>query len=215
MGEGLRHYAEGRYDEAVTSLFQAYGAQPDARTMKMIVRSYDLMGRCDAAQRQLELYREEHPSAGTMALQRCAQSEQVTLDCAGSFGELRLNGMIEARCGEPLRLAAGEYRITGSGLERAREVSVSPGAPQVVRLELKPRKWPVARLEGHNAAVERLPMTRDRYTVIMARDGLYHIWTGDEAGKGMLTTCRDASGERTCTEPTPSPSPAFFIPRID
>src|SRR5690554_7504216 len=57
-GNGLRSYTEGNYVEAIDHLFHAFALRPSAEVLRLIVRSYDFMGHCDAAQKQRVFFKE-------------------------------------------------------------------------------------------------------------------------------------------------------------
>ena len=184
LGDGMRDYTEGRYDEAVAKLFRAYALRPEPQTLSLIVRAYDFMGHCTARARQAAMFTEAHPGRQPPAPQRCAQPATVTFACETAESPLRVDATIEARCNTPIQLAPGPHKVELLALRHTEPFTARPGQTETVKLRVKPQKWsgsthPRVPLLGNERA-PNVPLLHDpysqRYTVIMSRDGIYRIW---------------------------------------
>ncbi len=204
-GEGLRHLAEGRYDEAVTALFRLYGLERSAPIMELIIETYDAMGHCDAAARQLDFFERHHSGEGEPALDRCQNPGEIVLQCDDFDRSIRVGPHRRASCGELIRVPADEtHRIAAITGGEVQEISVAEGERASLEIDttrpppavaLLPPRQPsrVARLPGFKSNVPRLPFTsEDRprvpllptpstiYRVYETSDGLYHLWVADD-----------------------------------
>lgn len=196
-GDGVRHLAEGRYDEAVDDLFRAYGLGPSAHVMELIIDSYDSMGHCDAARRQIGFFDARHGDEGEPQLDRCAQTGQLVIDCDAVGRRVQINRHRRARCGEVVEVPAGEdHRIAWSGARFGKPVSVAAGERRHVKAspdddeftadDISVSRLPglvgqVARLPGHRRStpdVPRLPsLGESSYRVYETSDGIYQVWS--------------------------------------
>lgn len=182
-GDGLRHYTEGRYDQAVESLFRAYALRPTASVARLLVRSYDFMGHCDAAQRQIEFFREVHPRTETPQFQRCKEPAQLKITCEPLGAEVKVNRMIDTYCGATLSVAGGMQHLW-LAREPAIQQQVAVAAGELVEVHLespekRTREWSVV---DSNVRVPRLTRPTAAYQMIRSSDGLYRIWVREEMG---------------------------------
>lgn len=194
LGDGLRHHAEGRFDQAVEHLFRAYAMDSRAKTLRLIVDSYDQMGFCDAAARQIEIFERDHPDGQPPELERCASTGVLHIECSQPEATVRIDDHFDARCGRTLDLPVGEHRVSGALVESARTVGVEAGEASRVELTIRPR---VARLSRAGTSVdtrtqssprvERLRGPAGDYPSYQAQDGLYHIFIlPNSAGEAMF-----------------------------
>jgi hypothetical protein len=181
-GDGLRHYVEGRYDRAVEQLFRAYALRPTAAVAGLLVRSYDFMGHCDAAGRQLEFYGQAHPREPAIRLQRCERPAELVIECEGrATTTVRVGPMIETQCGATLRVAPGRYAVeVEGGSSGGQMIEVAPGEQVEVALEGPGRG--LRRTIGESR-VPRLKAPGEDYRVIRSSDGLYEIWVRAQMGR--------------------------------
>lgn len=194
LGDGLRHHAEGRFDQAVEHLFRAYAMDSRAKTLRLIVDSYDQMGFCDAAARQSDIFERNHPDAQPPEMERCANTGELTIECSQPKTTVHIDEHFEARCGQTIDLPVGEHRVTGTLVESARTVKVEAGESARVELTIRPRVSRLSRAgstsdtrsEG-SPQIERLRGPAGDYPVYQAQDGLYHIFIlPDSAGEAMF-----------------------------
>jgi len=149
FGAGMRAWAESHYHDAVVHLSRAYALRPSLAPLKLIVRSYDLMGNCGAAAKHLQLMRDEYPSDEAPKLQRCATPATLVLACELSDEALIQVGRdIIAHCGESVSLAAGKWSVTVPSHDLSEEVELREGQRRRLRFEIRPRKWPSASVEA-------------------------------------------------------------------
>lgn len=189
-GDGLRHYAEGDFEAAVENLFRAYAIRPEASTMGLIVRSYDQMGFCDAANRQVAVYRLVHDDKPVPEIDRCQTTGGLVIECEGRAAPIRVDGQFEAACGQRLTLPVGEHALSSERIDGAHKVSVSAGQTATARLTLTPRpqRWEphdpprIGQLSDPAVDVERLGAAGMGYTVFQSADGLYRIFILPDAG---------------------------------
>ena len=221
-GDGLRHLAEGRHDEAVGALFRAYGLQPSAHVMELIIDGYDSMGHCDGAKRQLRFFQEHHGDDGDPELHRCSQTGQLVIDCDGADRSVQINHDRQARCGDVIEVPADEeHRIAWDGRTFDDPVTVDVGEQQLVEAvpqasERSAEEISVARLPGIVGQVARLPVHRrtqadvprlpasdqtSSYRVYETSDGIFQVWSlhsgteGDEEATQVEIICpEDAPG---------------------
>lgn len=206
-GDGLRHLAERRPEEAVEALFRAYGIQPSAHVMGLIVEAYDQLGDCDAVRRQVA-FLESHHDGEAPALDRCGDTGEVVVKCQGKPGEYAvIDGRRRVRCGEVVEVPAGEahyIRWSFAGdpervtVEEGKRQQVSFGSSQVEipGLVAQVRRLPVGVTEG--ISVPRLPSpSLEEYRIYEADDGLYHIWAAED---GAASAQDGAQVEMICPE---------------
>lgn len=227
-GEGLRLYAEGHYDRAVKHLFAAYALDPAPMPMALIIRSYDFMGHCSAANRQLEVFGQVFPEVEPPGLQRCAEPARLTIACHPRDTDVLVDGLITTRCGATIALPAGEHTLTATALGAEKTLQLDAGLQASVTLELTPEKWidhnARTALAGH-LRVDRLPTDAGtRYTVVQGSDGLYQIWAhGDPSQQGdspveprIIRICDRHEAfhplEKTCV---PLPNDGIHIEKIE
>ena len=103
-GDGLRFYAEGRYDVALESLYRAYALKPSPSLLRLIIRSHDFMGHCSAVQRQLSLFAELHPKEKAVTPQLCENPGTLRIECSPHAGTVMIDHMITASCGTEIRV---------------------------------------------------------------------------------------------------------------
>lgn len=204
MGDGMRFYAEGQYMLAVENLYRAYALRPDANTMKFIVRSYDLLGHCSAATRQLELFAVAHAGVLAPPLQQCARPATLQVECIPEQGVVHISPHIQVQCGQSIALPPGEYKLTSMEMEIIRTVKLAPNEVLNVKLRITPKKWTTQRL-GPDTRVERLEQSSP-YVIIMSPEGLYQVYSPVQ---GESICQQDAQGRRVCAIPRlPKPSPS-------
>lgn len=166
-GDGLRLYAEGRYDVALESLYRAYALKPSANLLKLIVRSHDFMGHCSAVERQLVMFRDTYPREDAPAAQLCANPGTLKIECSTHAGSVVIDHMITTSCGTAVKLPAGVHRVHSKALNEAREFVVTPGEVTTATLQLNPEKWFPSRGDQSD---------QGQFTVLKSADGLYEIW---------------------------------------
>lgn len=167
-GDGMRLYAEGRYDIALKNLYRAYAEKPSANLMKLIIRSHDFMGHCSAVERQTLYFKDVYPKQELPTVQRCANPGTLKIQCSAP-GQVLIDDMITAACGAEVKLPEGIHRLDGQQLDDVSEYAITPGETTVASLELNQERL------TRNYHIPRLKDPR-RYTVIKSQDGLYEIW---------------------------------------
>ncbi len=168
-GDGMRHYAEGRNDEAIANFYRAYALKPSALLLKLIVRTHDFMGHCSAAQRQLEHFVEKHPRDRTPPkLQICRTPGTLVVSCSAEVEQVVVDDSIRVACGQTVSLPAG-----------AHELRSSKGGPVILSV-VKAGETTQASVgtAAPGESYEKVPLLEDneRYLVIRAPDGLYQLW---------------------------------------
>ncbi|QDG53223.1 hypothetical protein FIV42_21475 [Persicimonas caeni] len=190
-GDGLRHYAEGNFSAAVENLFRAYAVEPEASTMGLIVASYDKMGFCDAALRQIDVHRLVHPDTKIPTLQRCKSTGTVTLACEGPEAAVIVDRQFEVACGQEVTLPVGEHRLSAERSDGPKRVDVEKGRAKEIALKFSPAptRWKaavnspsVSKLSDGSAKVARLERAGLGYTVFLSNDGLYRVYIHPSAG---------------------------------
>lgn len=166
-GDGLRHYAEGRYDAALESLYRAYALKPSANLLRLIVRSHDFMGHCSAVERQLELFKDAYRADSAPKPQLCANPGTLKIACSTHTERVVVDHVIATTCGATLKLPEGTHKVIAPELNEARDFEVRAGQTSVAELQLNPQKW------FPNRAKEGPP---GHFTVLKSADGLYEIW---------------------------------------
>ncbi len=194
-GDGLRHYAEGDYNQAVEALFRAYGLEPSPDVMALIVDAYDEMGDCRAARRQMSFVEKRYPESD-IELRACESTGHLVAECDGVDESVTINGGIDAQCGTAIEVPADrEHRVVW-GTDAVEWSRVD--ADQRRRLEAPETSSEgvagVERLPGVQGQVPRLPFELDdspdvprltlpsdffqsHYRIIEAPDGIYRIWS--------------------------------------
>lgn len=190
-GDGLRHFAEGDFAEAVEHLFRAYALEPEASTMGLIVASYDKMGFCDAAKRQLDVHRLVHPDAKAPSLDRCKATGTVAITCEGPEAPVTVDRQFQVACGQRVALPVGEHRLSAERIDAPEMVVVQKDQTANVALIFAPapERWKsaakppaISKLPDANAKVARLEKGGLGYTVFQSRDGLYRVFIHPSAG---------------------------------
>lgn len=169
-GDGMRHYAEGRNEEAIANFYHAYALRPSALLLKLIVRTHDFMGHCSAAQLQLEHFGDKHPNKKPPRLQICRDPGRLQIACARGVEEVVIDDSIRTRCGKTLALPPGEHRVRSVTGGPAEIVVVKAGETVELRVdEVDARR---------SKTFAKVPLLEDneRYLVIQAPDGLYQLW---------------------------------------
>ncbi len=193
-GDGLRHYAEGDFEAAVENLFRAYALRAKASTMRLIVDSYDKMGFCDAASRQLSVYRMVHPDAPIPKLSRCGTTGTLQVQCEGPQAAITVDHQFDVTCGERVALPTGEHRLTSPRAKAPVTVTLQKNqlASTTVALLPAPKRWKAARAQVSKLGdipinVARLGRAGPGYTVFQSPDGLYQIFIRpNAAGSGAV-----------------------------
>ncbi|MBA2661276.1 MAG: hypothetical protein H0U74_03225 [Bradymonadaceae bacterium] len=176
-GDGLRHYAEGNYVGAVENLFRAYALQPSAGVLRLIVRSYDFMGHCGAAQKQQVFFTEMFPRESSPKLQQCQETASLALECLPFGTPVTVNRFVETYCGAEIQVAPGKLYVESPAHVSAQTLIVKPGERAVAHIKVEAQKWSqsVAR-RSPIAEVPRLQSSPSQYAVYQSPDGLYQIW---------------------------------------
>lgn len=180
FGDGMRAWAESRYEDALTHLYRAYALKPSARTLRMIVLSHDFLGDCEAAHTQRVLHREEYASAPAPKLQRCSDPAVLTLQCEDSSAEIFVNDRKPAHCGRSLRLPAGEHRVRAPEFDFDKTVALNPGERMAMAIETRPEKWRANNVRAHRATLVPRLVGADSFVVYMSGDGIYRVWMRDD-----------------------------------
>ncbi len=180
FGAGLQAWAESNYVGAVMHMSRAYGLKPSPAPLRMVVRSYDMMGHCSAALQQQNLLELEHGVQSAVSLQRCAQPARLTLSCEMSEVQIVVDRMIRTTCGTTVLLPEGVHEVVIPEREVHQRINLLAGQVSTLQLKSSPRKWAKAR--GRSGThVPRILDDAERYTVYMSRDGLYQIWVRHDA----------------------------------
>lgn len=167
-GDGLRLYAEGRYDTALESLYRAYALKPSANLLKLIIRSHDFMGHCSAVERQLELFSDAYRREDAPKPQLCVDPGTLKIECSTHSGTVVIDHMITTSCGASIKLPPGVHSVHSKALNEAKEYVVSAGTVTTATLQLNPEKWFPNRSSK--------PEPSGSFTVLKSSDGLYEIW---------------------------------------
>ena len=202
--EGLRHYAEGREHHAVNHLFRAYGIEPSAQVMELIVEVYDRMGHCEAAARQQAYYQGRYgEDDAEVELNLCEETGTLIVDCESQHAGVVINDGIEAGCGHTVVVPAHEeHRISWKGTAVVQRTSVASGKRVSVETpeDEQVQQAAVSRLPGVEGAVPKLPFEMEPgaqvprltlpsgfdespYRVVKTSDGLYRVWSVKESGE--------------------------------
>lgn len=198
LGDGMRFYAEGSYTQAVENLYRAYALKADPNALKFIIRAYDLMGHCSAAQRQLEMFNVTHPGNLAPPLQQCLKPAMLHLECVPEqSAHVQISPQIRAQCGQSIALPPGEYKLASTEMEVIKTVRLSAGESLKVNLRITPKKWTTARLEDE-PRVSRVDQDAPPYIIIMSDDGLYQVFSPEQQ---QVKCTRDDQGRRICTVP--------------
>ena len=216
LGDGMRFFAQGRYPEALEQLHRAYAQRAEPTTLKLIARTYDLLGHCSAARTQLELLALLHPKELASPLQRCARPASLQIDCSPDGWRVQVTPDIQVQCGQSILLPAGQYKLLAPDLEVIKTVQLAAEERQTVLLQLRPKKWTTSRLDERSqrvSRIERLGSAEDSpYLLIMSEDGLYQVWSPAK----RQVVCRQEAGKRVCSIPRLSADPgaSSAVPRI-
>lgn len=221
FGDGMRMWAEGRYDEALTHLYHAYAMQPTARTLKFIIRSHDFIGHCNAAHEQSKLFAEEFPGVEVPELQRCERPATLTLRCEQPTAKILVGEHIQASCDQVIKVPGGEYTIRAPSLDFTERLELSDGQARSFTIKVQPTKWTRAR--SKHAEVPRIVGGSERFTVFLSRDGIYQIWVKDNAAdlldpyKGSAICHQNDEGKKRCEPMTKAQRDKLraLIPRVD
>lgn len=217
-GDGLRHLAEGREGAAAEALFRAYGIEPSARVMGLIVEAYDKMGRCGAATRQLEFLNRRHGDEQTVELDECSSTGELAVDCGEVEEAVIVNGEFEVGCGETAEVPANRPQQLvwkKTGVQKQLEIEV--GTRSSLEFETDGLEADVGRLPGLSGEVPRLPFELDdgpevprltlpadfderAYRIFETADGLYRVWTVDRAAESSES---EAEVEIICPSDAP------------
>lgn len=223
--QGLQHFAEGRENQAVEALFRAYGIEPSAAVMELIVEAYDRMGHCQAAQRSRQFHRRAHAEQTAPQLDQCTNTAELIVDCEHAEAEAVINEGFSAGCNEVVELPADrpqQLRWRHSG-ER-QNLQLDPGQRRELRApEPDQEDYGRARVSRVRAEfvsdVPRLPFEldehpevprltlpsdfdRDSYRLLRTSDGLYRVYTREpsspRSGADVEIICPDDAphGER-------------------
>lgn len=220
-GDGLRHLAEGDHAAAVRALFRAYGLEPSAEIMELIVEAYDRMGHCGAAARQLDFFERHHDDQPAPELGECAETGELTIDCGGDEAGMIVGGAVEVDCGETVDLPAGRVRRgvwkeSGETMEleveagERRDVQFGGDEPdaEVARIPVETEfEGEVSKLPfefDETPEVPRLTLPEDfdprRYRIFETTDGLYEVWRAAEGAEGPEG---DAEVDLVCPDDAP------------
>lgn len=221
FGDGMRMWAEGRYDEALTLLYRAHAISPTERTYAYIIRSHDFTGNCTAAEAQLEQMGLDYPGATAPPLQLCYNPATLFIRCEHPTSQILIDDKMQVSCDREVRLPGGVHDVYVPSVDFRQQVLLEDGKREVVEVKTKPRKWSPAS-DASRTRVPRVAADRDRITVFLAEDGVYRVWV-QEAGPEMLPVqggaiCKgDVRGNRTCTPMTPEQHNKIkrIIPRLD
>lgn len=167
-GDGMRHYAEGRHDEAIAHFYRAYALRPSAHLLKLIVRTHDFMGHCSAARHQLDHFEREHPKDSPPRLQICRAPGILEVACAKGVEEVVVDDTIRTRCGTSIAVPAGTHKVRSADGGPASVIVVKSGQTSEAKVEAGDSK----------KSFQKIPLLEDdeRYIVIRSPDGLYQLW---------------------------------------
>lgn len=211
FGDGMRHYVEGRHGVAIEYLSRAFAMRPQAQTQRMIVRSYDAIGHCAAAQQQRVLFREMFPTSGEPpVLERCATPATLTLSCGSADADLLIDEHILTTCAAAVSLPPGEHVIEGRGFALLQRVTLAAKEARTLELPIDAAKEPKAKTPRGEERVPRLASTSESFRVYLSPDGLYQIWARVESdgpellaptSAGTRFVCRKGSnGQKLCEQ---------------
>ncbi len=171
FARGMGHWADGSYAQAVTQMSRAYALRPNPHALRMIVRAYDFMGHCNAAQAHLQMLREEFSDTSRVELQKCANPASVKLECSSPQLMLVIDDVISTRCGAQVALPAGRHRVAAPAAGWSREVVLARGESRVLHMRPSPKKWSGA----HTISPSLLQRARI-FTVYVTPDGRRQVW---------------------------------------
>lgn len=185
-GDGLRHYAQGNFSQAVENLFRAYAIMPKASTLGLIVGSYDKLGFCDAAARQLDVHRLVHPDTEAPVLNRCNQTGILAIACEGPVAAITIDRRFEVACDQEVALPVGEHHLSAERVDAPKKVVVTKGEriEIVLKFTPAPKRWKSA---TGSAGVPKLPDSAANvarlegegglgYTVFQTKEGLFRVF---------------------------------------
>ena len=181
--QGMQAYVDGDYQTAVDYFYRAYGMDAKPVVARLIVRSFDFMGACNAADRQREFYRSEHPGQREVELQRCSNPAQVELECGQVDAPVKVDEVVSGRCGQTVALAPGRHVLTSPALDQPATIDVEAGESRTVSLAVDPKKWSPRPGGEHpekwrerRARQSGDDVDRKDFSVYQSRDGLYRVW---------------------------------------
>lgn len=140
-GDGIRAYAESRYDDALTNLYRAMAVKPNPFALKLIARVHDFQGNCSARDNSVTMLKDLFPGEKAPPAQRCATVGEVDVVCAPDEGTVRVDGEFDARCGMRLRLPVGTHELENTSFGTVLLVEVVRGDTITANLYLRPNKW--------------------------------------------------------------------------
>lgn len=182
-GNGLRSYTEGNYVEAIDHLFHAFALRPSAEILRLIIRSYDFMGHCDAAQKQRVFFQEIYPREAVAPPDQCKQTASLTIDCTPIRTPVTVNYVIDSFCGATLNIVPGKVHVESPSHSSSQTLTVNPSENAIAQIKLNAEKWSKIDSSSHSSSlirVPRLPTRQSEYAVYQSRDGLYQIWVRAE-----------------------------------
>ncbi len=185
-GNGLRSYTEGNYVEAIDQLFRAFALQQSPDLLRLIIRSYDAMGHCDAAQKQRTFFQDLYPRDLAPPPDQCQSTAALTIECTPVRTPVTVNYVIDSYCGATLNLAPGNIHIESPSHGSSQSITLQKGEQATAQIKLNAEKWPqieTVDASNHNQPlirVPRLPTRQSEYAVYQSRDGLYQIWVRAE-----------------------------------
>ena len=157
-GNGLRHFAEGRHGKAAEALFRAYGLEPSAHVMELIVDNYDQMGHCGAARRQQSFFERRYDESASPELERCNETGKLIVECGDVERSVTINDDIEGRCGEAVEVPAGQqHRVVDDEKGVRKRVVVEADARRDVSFEGDDTEAEVVMIPEAAGDVPRLP----------------------------------------------------------
>lgn len=139
LGEAMRSYVEGRYDDALDDFYRAFALQQSAFTLKFIARSHDFTGNCSARASAVDLLGDLFPRASAPPPQRCAEVGELELRCA-SRERVVVDDSFRATCGTTVLIPAGRHTVHYESLGLRRTVTIDVGGRAVAAF-LPPAKW--------------------------------------------------------------------------
>lgn len=211
FGDGMRHHIEGRHGPAIEYLARAFAMRPQPQTLRMLVRSYDAIGHCDAAAGQRTLFKEMFASAGEPpAPVRCAAAATLKLECGSADADLLVDSYILTTCNATLTLPAGPHTIEGNGFSLIERVTLAAKESRTLALPIDAAREADRKGGADPERIPRLATSAERFRVYLSPDGLYQIWVRlDERAPDLLSpygpdirfTCRKGeNGQKQCEQ---------------
>ncbi len=153
-GDGIRAYAESRYDDALTHLYRAVAVKPNPFALKLIARSHDFQGNCSARNHVITMLSDLFPRERAPAPQRCAEVGEVRIECGLEAGAVRVDGAFDAPCAATVLLPVGDHVLQKTSMGPIVRVAVKRGTPSVATMLVGPDKW---YLDAASRRVVQLP----------------------------------------------------------